>query len=149
MIIIERFFQNQKPENVKDGLEEINNRLTYGKAFGIGLIQCLAMVPGVSRSASSIIGGMGFGLSRMGASEFSFFLAIPTLTAASAYFLLKNSLGFTSSQIMILIFGFLVAFVVAFLVVRFFLRYIQKNNFIPFGYYRIVLGLIILAWYYI
>ena len=106
------------------------------------------MIPGVSRSASSIIGGMSLGLSRVAAAEFSFFLAIPTLSAASAYFLLKHAMAFSIHQFLILIFGFIVSFIIAYLVIGFLMKYIKTKNFVPFGYYRIALGLIVLLYFY-
>ncbi len=122
--------------------------LSYKKAFGIGIVQCLAMVPGVSRSASSIIGGMAFGMNRVAAAEFSFYLAIPTLAAASAYFMIKHALGFNNHQFALLGFGFIASFIVAYLVIALFMKYIQKNDFVPFGVYRIVLGCGILLYFY-
>lgn len=122
--------------------------LPYSRAIGIGFFQCLAMIPGVSRSASSIIGGMSLGLSRVAAAEFSFFLAIPTLSAASAYFLLKHAMAFSIHQFLILIFGFVVSFIIAYLVIGFLMKYIKTKNFVPFGYYRIALGLIVLLYFY-
>lgn len=141
LLFIEKRFTEFSVNEFKD--------LSYKKAFSIGLIQCLAMIPGVSRSASSILGGMALGLNRVVAAEFSFFLAIPTLSAASAYFLLKNAMGFNSYQFAILGFGFLVAFIVAYLVISVFMRYIQKNDFVPFGVYRIILGSGILLYFYL
>lgn len=124
------------------------SELSYGKAFTIGVFQCLAMIPGVSRSASSIIGGMALGLNRVVAAEFSFFLAIPTLTAASAYFLLKHALGFSGHQFMVLGFGFVISFIVAYVVISVFMKFIKTNNFVPFGVYRIILGAAILLYFY-
>lgn len=115
----------------------------------IGLIQCLAMVPGTSRSAATIIGAMLLGCSRVMAAEFSFFLAIPTIGAASLYSLLKAlktgiSIG---EHWLTLTVGFLSAFVVAWLVIAAFMRFISTNNFKPFGYYRIALGLLVLLYF--
>lgn len=124
-------------------------QLSYKKAFGIGIIQCLAMIPGVSRSASSIIGGMAFGMNRVAAAEFSFFLAIPTLAAASAYFMLKHALGFNSHQFALLGFGFVASFIVAYLVIAVFMKYIKRNDFVPFGVYRIILGAGLLLYFYL
>jgi len=128
---------------------EFISELSYGKAFSIGIFQCLAMIPGVSRSASSIIGGMSLGLNRVVAAEFSFFLAIPTLTAASAYFMLKHAFAFNSHQFIVLGFGFLISFIVAYMVISFFMKFIKTNNFVPFGVYRIILGLGILLYFYL
>jgi undecaprenyl-diphosphatase len=107
------------------------------------------MIPGVSRSAASIIGGMFQGLPRKDAAEFSFFLAVPTMFAASAYKLLKGfkagSLTFSTDQLLYLAIGNIVAFIVAMAAIKFFIGYLQKYGFKVFGYYRIVIGLIILG----
>lgn len=122
-------------------------QLSYRTAFFIGIIQCLAMIPGTSRSASTIIGAMLLGASRVVAAEFSFFLAIPTMAAASGYTLLKNGLLLTPHEFIIVGFGFLVSFVVAWLVIAGFMSYVSKKDFKPFGYYRIVLGIIVLMYF--
>ncbi len=122
--------------------------LSYKRVAGIGLIQCLAMIPGVSRSASTIIGGMFLGCTRPLAAEFSFFLAIPTMVAASGYSLLKYGWHLSDTQWIALGIGFVAAFFVALGVIAFFMRYIQKHDFKPFGWYRIVLGCILLAFYF-
>lgn len=122
-------------------------QLSYATAFFIGLIQCLAMIPGTSRSAATIIGAMLFGASRVVAAEFSFFLAIPTLFAASAYSLLKTGLTLSSTQVMLLAVGFIVSFLVAWLVIAGFMKYITKKDFKLFGYYRIVLGAVIFIYF--
>jgi undecaprenyl-diphosphatase len=118
--------------------------ISYSKAFCIGLVQCLAMIPGTSRSAATIIGAVWLGASRAVAVEFSFFLAIPTMLAASAYSALKHGLVASLEEWMLLAVGFVVAFWTALVVIKFLLRYIQNHNFKAFGYYRIILGLIIL-----
>lgn len=123
--------------------------LSYTTAFFIGLIQCLSMIPGVSRSASTIIGGMVLGTSRVVATEFSFFLAIPTMFAATAYSLLKYKGVLHSNQLLILIIGFVVSFVIALAVVKFLIRFVQKHNFKLFGYYRIILGTIIILYFFL
>lgn len=121
--------------------------LSYKTAFFIGLIQCLAMIPGTSRSAATIIGAMLLGASRVVAAEFSFFLAIPTMFAASAYSLLKTGLSLNLAQFQVLIVGFIVSFLVAWLVIAGFMKFITKRNFKPFGYYRILLGALILIYF--
>jgi len=125
------------------------NKLSYKTAFFIGLVQCLSMIPGTSRSASTIIGAMIFGASRIVATEFSFFLAIPTMIAASTYSLLKYHALLNIDQIFILSIGFIVSFIVALAVIKFFINYVQKNNFKIFGYYRIILGAIIILFFYL
>ncbi len=136
-------FIDKALENKEKG-EEIN----YPTALKIGFFQCLAMVPGVSRSAASIIGGMTQGLSRKTAAEFSFFLAVPTMFAASAYKMLNGyldgALNFTGEEIQLLLIGNVVAFFVALAAIKFFIGYLQKYGFKVFGYYRIVVGLLIL-----
>lgn len=128
------------------GLSAVQD-LSFKKAFGIGLCQCLALVPGVSRSASTIIGAMLLGASRTLAAEFSFFLAIPTMFAASAYSLLKHGASLEAEQFWILSMGFVAAFFTAFLVIKMFLRYVQRNDFKPFGWYRIALGAIVFCYF--
>ncbi len=119
--------------------------ISYRTAFLIGLFQCLAMIPGTSRSAATIIGAMILGASRAVAVEFSFFLAIPTMLAASAYSLLKYDLVLSVNEMLVLIVGFITAFLTALAVIKFFLNYIQKHDFKVFAYYRIALGLVILG----
>ncbi|OGO90100.1 MAG: undecaprenyl-diphosphatase [Clostridiales bacterium GWF2_38_85] len=121
--------------------------LSYKTAFFIGLIQCLAMIPGTSRSAATIIGAMLLGASRVVAAEYSFFLAIPTLFAASAYSLIKTGFNLNTSQIQLLVIGFIVSFLVAWLVIAGFMKFISKRDFKPFGYYRVVLGILILLYF--
>lgn len=118
--------------------------LSYKTAFIIGLIQCLAMIPGTSRSAATIIGAMLLGCSRIVAVEFSFYLAIPTITAASAYSFLKAGMVLSSSEFMALAIGFIVSFLVAWIVIAGFMNFISKKDFKVFGYYRIILGGIVL-----
>lgn len=121
------------------------DELRIGDAFKIGLAQSLALIPGTSRSGATIIGGLLFGLSRPAATEFSFFLAIPTLTAATGYEIIKNRALFSSSDIGIFSVGFVTSFIAAFLCVRWLLRYVSRHDFTPFAWYRIAFGLLILA----
>ncbi len=123
--------------------------LGYCTAFLIGLIQCAAMVPGVSRSAATIIGAMLLGSSRMVAAEFSFFLAIPTMIAASAYALYRHGFALSNGEASALAVGFGVSFVVALGVIAGFMRFISTRNFRVFGYYRIALGIAVLAYWYL
>lgn len=122
--------------------------LTFPKAFVIGLAQCVSMIPGVSRSAATIIGGMTQGLTRKQAAEFSFFLAVPTMFGASALKLYKGFKEypevFQGDNITLLFIGNVVAFVVAMLAIRFFVQYLTKHGFRVFGWYRIVLGGVLL-----
>jgi undecaprenyl-diphosphatase len=121
--------------------------LTFKTAFYIGLIQCLSMIPGTSRSGATIIGALALGASRVVATEFSFFLAIPTMVAASGYSLLKYRELLNVQQFLVLGTGFIVSFIVALAVIKFLINYVQKNNFKLFGYYRIILGMIILIYF--
>lgn len=114
-------------------------------ALKIGLVQCLAFVPGTSRSGSTIIGGMLFGLSRKAATEFTFFLAIPTLFGAGAYSLLKVRHSLVMADLPLFAVGFLLSFVAAWGCVRWLLRYVSSHNFNAFAWYRIGFGLLILA----
>lgn len=116
-------------------------------AFMIGVWQCLAMIPGTSRSAASIIGGMQQGLTRSEAAEFSFFLAVPTMLAATGYKLLKyykEAGGFSAEEIKLLAVGNVVAFIVAIIAIKFFINFVKKYGFKVWGIYRIVLGLLLL-----
>lgn len=126
---------------------EDEENISYVKAFVIGVWQCLAMVPGVSRSAASIIGGMQQKLTRQVAAEFSFFLAVPTMIAATGKDLLDYHKAhglLESSEIKLLALGNVIAFVVAILAMKFFVDYLKKHGFKLFGYYRILAGIIVL-----
>ncbi|MBE9463036.1 undecaprenyl-diphosphate phosphatase [Dyadobacter subterraneus] len=125
--------------------ETREREITYFDALKIGFFQCIAMIPGVSRSASTIIGGMLQGLSRKQAAEFSFFLAVPTMAAAGGYKLLKTYDTIQASDIQTLLIGNVIAFVVAMLAIKFFINFLTKYGFKVFGYYRIILGIILLA----
>lgn len=135
-----------------DGLIKSNDRteITYKNSFITGCIQCIAMVPGVSRSAATIIGGMLQKLNRKTAAEFSFFLAVPTMLAASGYKLLKNHemLFSHSENIKTLVIGNIAAFLVALIAIKFFISFLQKHGFKVFGYYRILVGAVLLAMYF-
>jgi len=124
------------------------DQISTKQSLIIGLCQCLGMIPGTSRSAATIIAGLFLGFSRPVATEFSFFLAVPTLGAASVYSLLKTNLAFSSNEIIWLTLGFITAFFVSYLVISKFIHYIAKHNFIPFGYYRIGLALIIIGYFF-
>lgn len=123
------------------------DQLSYRQALGIGAVQCLAMIPGTSRSAATIVGGMCFGCSRALAAEFSFFLAIPTMVAASGYSLLKDGSAINGTQWIALAIGFVTAFLVAWAVIAFFMSFIKKHDFKVFAWYRILLGLIVLVFF--
>lgn len=139
MIVIEN--RDKKPA-VSDFSE-----VSYKLALGIGLFQCLALIPGTSRSGSTIIGATLLGASRYVAAEFSFFLAIPTMLGASLLKLVKTGFAFSGFEWLVLGVGSVVAFVVSVIVIKFFMDYIKKHDFKVFGYYRIVLGIIVLLYF--
>ncbi|HPN09671.1 MAG TPA: undecaprenyl-diphosphate phosphatase [Syntrophales bacterium] len=124
----------------EDAVGAVEN-ISLRQALIIGCFQSLAMIPGVSRSAATIVGGLLLGLKRKVIVEFSFLLAVPTMLAATAYDLLKSGVGFSPDQFQFLAVGFVTSFVVALLSIKFLLRYIQTHTFIAFGVYRIVLVL--------
>ena len=143
-LFVDKIFKNN--ETIED------QEVSYPTALKIGFFQTLAMIPGVSRSASTIIGGLTQKLNKKNAAEFSFFLAVPTMFAATGYKMLKFYLAgetFGSEQIQLLVIGNAVAFVVAMLAIKSFISYLTKHGFLVFGYYRIVVGIIILALYYL
>jgi undecaprenyl-diphosphatase len=121
-----------------DATSEIRE-ISYKNAVIIGLFQSIAMIPGVSRSASTILGGLWLGLKRKTIVEFTFLLAVPTMLAATGYDLIKSGSQFSFDQIQYLLVGFVTAFVVALLTIKFLLQFIKTHTFIPFGIYRIVL----------
>ncbi len=137
--------------NIKSKTDDLGG-LSYATAFFIGLIQCLALVPGTSRSGSTILGAMLLGLSRTAAAEFSFFLSVPAMVGGSGikvlqYFADGNT--FSGNEIAILLVGMAVAFIVSVLAIKFLLSYIRKHDFKAFGYYRIILGVVIIAYFLI
>lgn len=125
-------------------------QLSYKQALGIGAFQVLSLIPGTSRSGSTIIGATLLGCSRHVAAEFSFFLAVPVMLGASLLkivkFFMKTGFGFTGLEIGVLLVGMIVAFVVSVFAIRFLMGYIRKHNFKAFGYYRIILGIIVIIY---
>lgn len=121
--------------------------ITYKTAFLIGVYQILSIVPGTSRSGSTIIGGLLLGVSRIAVAEFTFFLAVPVMFGLSALKLLKFGFVFTGAELLTLGLGMFVAFVVSIFVIKFLMEYIKKNDFKVFGWYRIVLGLLVLIYF--
>jgi len=136
-LIIFELFHKEK----EDAGAELAN-ISFKKAFWIGVFQSVAMVPGVSRSAATIIGGLFLGLKRKTIVEFSFLLAVPTMLAATGLDLLKNAGAFSVHQFFFLAVGFLVSFAVAILSIKFFLYFIKSHNFIAFGVYRVLIALL-------
>jgi len=137
LLFIDRVFKEHTIDTEED--------ISFRRAFLIGLWQCLAMIPGVSRSAASIIGGMQQKLTRRLAAEFSFFLAVPTMVAATGYKLLKASDTIQKDQVQLLVVGNIVAFIVAIIAIKFFIGFLQRHGFRLFGIYRIIAGLALLA----
>jgi len=135
LILIDKKVENQKSQTVD--LQDI----TYKRAFYIGLIQCFSMIPGVSRAAATIIGGVFNGLNKKQAMEFSFLLAVPTMFAATGYDLLKTPISFTGGEIQLLITGLIIAFITAWVAVKIFLKLVENYGFKYFGYYRILIGI--------
>lgn len=133
-----------KLKNIKPKVKRFAG-LKYRTAFLIGFFQCLAMIPGTSRSGATIIGALLLGLSRPLAAEFSFYLAIPTMFGATALKLFKNGLAFTEMEWSYLALGSAIAFVVAYIVIKWFMDFIKKRSFTSFGLYRIILGIIVLV----
>ncbi len=119
--------------------------MTPVDALKVGLAQCLAMIPGTSRSGATIIGGMLFGLSRKAATDFSFFLAIPTLIGAGAYSLYKERALLSAADLPMFAVGLVAAFISAYACVRWLLRYIASHSFVPFAWYRIAFGIVVLV----
>ncbi|HZE87828.1 MAG TPA: undecaprenyl-diphosphate phosphatase [Methylomirabilota bacterium] len=136
LIIAEKFYKEQ-PHHLDD-IEKLSPK----KAVLIGLAQSISVIPGVSRSAATILGGLFVGLKRKPAVEFSFLLAIPTMIAATGLDLVKSNFSFSSSEWGILAVGFVGAFITALLAVKYFLRFIQHHTFIPFGIYRIIVAIL-------
>ena len=142
-IVIEFVNKKRKPRVTK--LTE----LTYKDALLIGLFQALSLIPGTSRSGSTILGGISIGTSRTVASEFTFFLAVPAMLGASALKILKYGFNFSVMEFVILVNGMITAFAISLLCIRFLMNFIKKHNFNFFGIYRIILGAIVLAAYFL
>lgn len=142
------FILVENRNKTKKSEKETSNQITYKDAIIIGFFQLLAAIfPGTSRSGATIIGALLIGLSRPVAAEFTFYLAIPTMFGASLLKILKFGLSFTTVEITILLLGMFVAFMVSLFVIKFLMNYIKKHDFKIFGYYRIVLGIIVLAYF--
>ena len=118
--------------------------MTYRTALMVGLFQVLSIIPGTSRSGATIIGALLIGVSRVAAAEFTFFLAVPVMIGLSFIKILKFGFAFTGSELIVLLLGSAVAFVVSLLVVRFLMNYIRKHDFTAFGWYRIALGIVVI-----
>jgi len=150
LIIFEKRYA-KKHQEIPFQKSEVKN-ISYKQAGLIGVIQTLAMVPGVSRSAATILGGLSLGLDRKTIVEFSFLLAIPTMAAATGLDLIKSRetlMLLNGQDILIWLIGFVFSFITALIGVKFLIKFIQKNNFVSFGWYRIVLGLIIISYLFL
>jgi undecaprenyl-diphosphatase len=141
ILLIERFATRSRPR-----VDEMEN-VGPADALKVGLAQCLSLIPGVSRSGATILGGVAFGLSRKAAAEFSFFLAIPIMIGASGLKLFKDGGSLTSADVPFFAAGCVVAFLSALVVVRFLIRFVAGHTFVAFAWYRIAFGLVVLAWY--
>ena len=140
-LIIEKRNKSLKPK-----VESIAD-MSCKTAFLVGCFQALSLIPGTSRSGSTILGAILIGVSRVAAAEFSFYMAVPVMFGASFIKLLKFGFNFTSTELLILLVGMLTAFVVSVIAIKFLISYIKKRDFTAFGYYRIALGIIILAYF--
>jgi undecaprenyl-diphosphatase len=132
--------------NVRAATVESVEAMTWKTALAIGLVQCLSMIPGVSRSGATIIGALSLGVERKTAAEYSFFLAVPTMLAASGYDLLKTGAALGEGAWTSIAIGFAVSFVVALVVIKAFIAIVSKMGFAPFAWYRIVIGSAAIAW---
>ena len=137
ILVIERLVKQARIESVET--------MPWSTALGVGVVQCLAMIPGVSRSGATIMGALSMGVDRRAAAEFSFFLAIPTMLAASAYDLLKSGATLGQGEWLSIAIGFVVSFVVAIVVIRWFVGIVSRHGFAPFAWYRIIVGAVALV----
>jgi undecaprenyl-diphosphatase len=144
LLFVDRFFKRQEDELRLSGRGDIDT-LSFTRAGVIGLVQCLAFLPGTSRSAASILGGLGAKLTRESAAEFSFLLAVPTLAAATVYKLSHIYQNIEPGQVSLLLIGNVVSFIVGAITIKTFLRFLTRNGFFWFGVYRIILGALILG----
>lgn len=142
-ILVENWNKKRTPK-----VETLDD-ISYKTAFIIGLFQVLSMIPGTSRSGATIVGALLIGVSRTAAAEFTFFLAVPTMVGASLLKLVKFGFAFTSAELITLSIGMVVAFAVSLLCIKFLMSFIKKHDFKPFGWYRIVLGIIVLVYFLI
>ena len=140
-ILVENYNKRRKP--VCTSLED----LSFGTAFKIGIFQVLSVIPGTSRSGSTIIGALLIGVSRVAAAEFTFFLAVPVMFGLSFLKIIKFGLAFSATELTVLVIGTVVAFLVSILVIKFLMGYIKKHDFQIFGWYRIVLGILVMLYF--
>jgi undecaprenyl-diphosphatase len=138
ILLVERFAKPQEVGGVSN--------MTAWQSVKVGLVQCLAMIPGVSRSGATILGAMSFGVDRKTAAEFSFFLALPTLSGATVLQLVKHGDQLTRDSFGLIAIGFVVSFIVAMIVIKAFMSIVTRYGFAPFAWYRIVAGVAALMW---
>jgi undecaprenyl-diphosphatase len=139
ILAVERY----RPKSTTESVDDVSNR----SALGVGLAQILSLFPGVSRSGATIMGGMAIGLSRTAATEFSFFVAVPIMVAATGYELMSSRELLTPDLVPVLAVGFVTSFVSAAIVVKALLRFVSRHSFAPFAWYRIVFGGLLLVYY--
>ena len=140
-IVVENYNRKKRPK-----VASLDN-ITWSLAIGIGIFQVLSLIPGTSRSGATILGAILLGASRSVAAEFSFFLGIPVMFGASLLKLVKFGFAFSGAEIVLLLTGMAVAFLVSILAIKFLMNYIKRNDFKPFGYYRIILGVLVLFYF--
>ena len=140
-IVVENYNRKKRPK-----VASLDN-ITWSLAIGIGIFQVLSLIPGTSRSGATILGAILLGASRSVAAEFSFFLGIPVMFGASLLKLVKFGFSFSGAEIVLLLTGMAVAFLVSILAIKFLMNYIKRNDFKPFGYYRIILGVLVLFYF--
>lgn len=146
LIVFEMYYGKQ--EDAVEAMPE--TAITYKQAIAIGFAQAVAIIPGVSRSGATIVGGMAMGISRAAIVEFSFLLAVPTMLAATLYSLYKShAFTYTGHEWTVLVVGFIVAFLVAMPIVKWFLEYVRSHSFKTFGWYRIILSVLFAAWLFL
>ena len=138
ILVLERILKHPRVHSVEE--------MSWKTALGIGLIQCFSMIPGVSRSGATIMGALSLGVERKTAAEYSFFLAVPTMLAASSYDLLKTGASLDGNAWGTIAIGFVVSFIVALVVIRWFIGIVTRYGFAPFAWYRIIVGAAALAW---
>ncbi|MEE9303882.1 MAG: undecaprenyl-diphosphate phosphatase [Thiotrichaceae bacterium] len=140
-LVLEYFYKEERQQI--DDVETI----TYAQAGWIGIAQVFALIPGTSRAGATIVGALMLGLTRKAAAEFSFLLAVPVMLATSGYDLLKHYDEFSQQGLLTLAIGFVVSFIVAYFTMKFFIKFLEKFTFVTFGIYRIIFGVLLLAWY--
>lgn len=148
IILFEKYYSKKNQEITNEQKDDLN-MISYKQAAFIGIFQSLAIIPGVSRAAATIIGGLSLGINRKNIVEFSFLLAIPTMLAATLLDLYKTPPVLSGNDLIVWIVGFIVSFITAIIGIKFLIKYVQKNDFKIFGWYRVVIGLSVLTWIFL